>query len=179
MAEPWDTLDAGDIAGFRVFGVQSVSRRSRTSRREGEFQVIHSPDWVNVIALTPGGDVVLVEQYRHGTDAVTVEIPGGMVDPGEDHATAAARELAEETGYTGAPPILLGTVHPNPAIQNNACSTWLIANARRTAPPRPDDDEEIDVITRPLAGIDALVADGTITHALVIAAFTFLRLHQG
>ncbi len=179
MPLTWETTSAGEIAGFRVFGVQTVARRSRSSGRAGDFQVIHCPDWVNVVALTDAGHVVFVEQYRHGTDAMTLEIPGGMVDPGEAPSVAAARELAEETGFTGDDPVLLGTVHPNPALQNNACTTWLIANARRTQPPRPDDHEEISVLTHPLADVDGLIAGGAITHALVVAAFSMLRLHGG
>ncbi len=172
----WETIEAGDVVDYRVFGVQRLVRRSSRTGRPGEYLVLRIPPWANVIALTPDDEVVLVEQYRHGIDIVTLEIPGGIVDPGEEPADAAARELLEETGYRGDPPELLGRVHPNPAIQDNECSTWLIANARRTAEPKPDEGEHIEVITVPRIEIPSLLRQGRITHSLVVAGFHWLNL---
>jgi 8-oxo-dGTP pyrophosphatase MutT (NUDIX family) len=172
----WETLDVGEATDYGVFAVRQVVRRSTRTGKPGRYQVLEMPSWVNVVALTPGDRVVLVEQYRHGLDAVTWEIPGGAVDDGEDPAAAAERELREETGYTGAAPLLLGTVHPNPAIQGNACTTWLIADARPTSPLEPDDGEHIEVVEVRRADIPDLLRQGRITHSLVIAAFHWLEL---
>ncbi len=175
----WETLETGEILDRHVFGLQEVVRRSPRTGRTATYQVLRIGDWANVVALTPDDEVVLVAQYRHGLDAVTLEIPGGVLDPGEDGDVCAARELAEETGYTGDPPVLLGTVHPNPAIQDNACTTWLIRGARRTAEPTPDEGEDIEVVTVPRREIPALLRQGRITHSLVVAAFHWLDLHDG
>lgn len=175
----WPTVDYGPLERHKVFSLQHVQRTSPRTGRAGTFQVLHTPTWVNVVALTEADEVVLIRQYRHGIDDVTLEIPGGLVDEGEEPAVAAARELAEETGYTGDAPVLLGEVHPNPAIQTNVCSTWLVRNAALEHPPRPDDDEHISVELAPLAGIEALIRDGSITHALVICAFHHLGLRSG
>ncbi len=172
----WETLDAGEVTDYGLFGVRQVVRRSTRTGRPGRYLVLHVPAWINVVALTPDDEVVLVEQYRHGLDAVTLEIPGGMVDAGEEPAAAARRELREETGYAGREPVLLGTVHPNPAIQDNACTTWLIADARPTSRPEPDEGEHIEVVTVPRAEIPDLLSRGRITHSLVIAAFHWLDL---
>lgn len=173
---PWETLEKSETEDHGVFGFQRIVRRSPRTGRAAEYQVLHVPGWANVVALTPADEVVLVEQYRHGIDAITLEIPGGVLDPGEDPAAAAVRELREETGYTGDPPQLLGSVHPNPAIQNNVCTTWLIDNARRTSETAFDDGEDIAVVTVPRRQIPELLRAGRITHSLVVAAFHWLDL---
>ncbi|MGM0577831.1 MAG: NUDIX hydrolase [Myxococcota bacterium] len=172
----WPTVGASAVSDHRIFGLQTVERRSPRTGRVGEFKVLHMDDWVNVVALTPDRRVVLIEQFRHGTEEITLEIPGGLVDPGEAPAEAARRELREETGYGGAEPVLLGEVHPNPAIQTNVCTTWLVRDARPIAPPRPDDEEHIAVTTAALEEIPSLIRSGRITHALVVAAFHHLDL---
>ena len=174
--ELWETLDSGEPLERGVFRLQQVVRRSPRTGRPGTYQVLQVPDWANVVALTPSEEVVLVAQYRHGLDAVTLEIPGGVLEPGEDPARCAARELAEETGYTGEEPTLLGSVHPNPAIQDNVCTTWLIHGAERTVDPQPDAGEDIVVVTVPISEIPSLLRQGRITHSLVVAAFHWLEL---
>jgi ADP-ribose pyrophosphatase len=171
----WETLEASPVDDYRIFGVQRMQRRSPRTGAPGTYQVLRMPSWANVVALTPEGEVVLVEQYRHGTDAVTFEIPGGCIEAGEDAARGAARELREETGYVGSDPILLGTVHPNPAIQDNVCTIWLIREARCTAPLELDPGEHIEVHTVSRHEIGQMLRDGRITHALVVAAFYWLE----
>jgi ADP-ribose pyrophosphatase len=171
MIQPWSLLNSAVIFACRIFTLKKKSYRSPRTGKAHEFYVLDSPDWVNVIPLTPENEVILVRQYRLGTNQFSLEIPGGMLDPGESAAGAAVRELLEETGYSGEEAERIGTVHPNPAINTNRCHTYVVRNARRRTEPRQDSTEDIEVQSVPLAQIPPLIREGRITHALVIAAF--------
>lgn len=142
----------------------------RGQDRVHEYVRMRFPDWVNVVAVTDDKHLVLVRQLRHGIDEVTLEVPGGAVDPGEDPATAAMRELREETGYGGGRVVPLGHVAVNPAIQDNR--TWLFAalDVRRVGAPQPDPTEQIEVVLRETSETSALLDYGEITHSLAVVA---------
>jgi 8-oxo-dGTP pyrophosphatase MutT (NUDIX family) len=146
--------------------------RLRTPRTDEEFDrlVLETPDWVNVVALTARRELVLVEQYRFGSGDVTLEIPGGVLDRGEEHGAAARRELAEETGYTGGTWRYLGAVQPNPAFHDNLCHHWLAEGVELTQGQGLDAGEDIAIRTLPLDEVGAAIADGRIRHALVLTA---------
>ena len=172
MIEPWEPLESRPRGSYKVFDVRADRSRSRQTGREHEFYVIESSPWVNIIPLTADGRVVCVRQYRHGTREVTLEVPGGMVDPEDGSPRAAARrEMREETGYDSDRLIDLGSVAPNPAIQNNRCHTYLALDARPAGHQRLDGAEEIEVVLIDPADVPGYIADGTISHALVVVAF--------
>jgi 8-oxo-dGTP pyrophosphatase MutT (NUDIX family) len=173
--EAWPTVGEEALGSYALFELRRVIRRSPSTAAEHSFLQLIAPDWVNVVAITTDGRLVLVEQYRHGTNRVTLEIPGGAVDAGESPAVAAARELEEETGFRAGQLHLLGEVHPNPAFLSNTCWTYLAVGCRRDGVLRPDPSEEISIHLVELERFTELIDDGAIEHALVIAAHDHLQ----
>jgi ADP-ribose pyrophosphatase len=176
--EPWTIVSSNLDKSYRVFGLRTDHARSPRTGQSHDFFVMESSSWVNIIPLTPKKEVVMVRQYRHGTREITLEIPGGLVEHQDDPETAALRELREETGYTAVSAVSLGYVHPNPAIQNNRCYTFLAEDCAPAGGQQQDEKEDIEVVLIPLHDIPRLIQAGVITHALVIAAFYRYYMEQ-
>jgi len=172
---PWTLQKRRVVAQTRIFALEEQQWTCPTDgARSGTFAVIDSPDWVNVFAITPDDELVLIEQFRFGIGAMSIEIPGGIVDDGEDPATTAARELLEETGFAGSEPISLGSISANAAILNNRVHTYVITDAQRTSAQALDEHEQIRVMCVPLSRAREMIASGQIHHSIVVAAFTLL-----
>lgn len=173
---PWTRVGVRHERDYRIFRTQTLDV---TDPRDGApyvRTVIRAPDWVNVIPVTAQGDVVLVRQFRFGTWSNTLEIPGGMVDAGEDPLVTATRELEEETGYRAGRVVPLGVSHPNPALFDNRLHSFLAEGCVRVHDGRPDHGEDLEVVVVPKAELPRLVKSGEITHSLVLAALLYERL---
>lgn len=170
---PWIPGPRRVLARTRIFFLEDQAWTCPTdASRSGQFAVINSPDWVNVFALTADDQLVLVEQFRFGVGSMSIEIPGGIVDDKEDPAATAARELLEETGFAGKPPIHLGSISANAAILNNRVHTYVITEAVQIDGQNLDENEQIRVLLAPISEVRPMVADGRIHHSIVVAAFT-------
>ncbi len=173
----WEKLEEKESYHCRIFSIHKQRSRSLRDGREHDFDLLYSPDWVNVAAVTTAGNLLLIRQYRHGSGEITTEIPGGMLDDGESPLEAARRELSEETGYTTAEWEQIGIVEPNPAFQTNRTYTFLARGATRTGAQHLDANEDIEVFEHPLGNIWSLVAGGKIKHALVLCAMLHMVRH--
>ena len=179
MIKPWEKLSSKPVGDFRIFTIRSDRKKSPRTQQAHDFFVIDSVNWVNVIAVTPEKELVMIEQYRHGSNTVELEIPGGMMDAGDVSPEATGlRELREETGYAGEQPRLIGQVFPNPAIMSNICFTIMVENCRCLHPVEFDHGEDLMTRLVPVAEFPGLVAGGKIRHSLVVVALYFFELWQ-
>ena len=174
----WRELEREFLQDCRVFSVSRSTSQRESGGDSHPFFRIDSADWVNVIPITPARELVMIRQYRHGAGDITLEIPGGMVDPGEDPATAAARELVEETGYRAREVVRLGGVNPNPALFGNRLHAFLALGAECVAEIQNDEREETVVELVPESELPRLVREERVDHALVLAAFYFLTVRE-
>ncbi|MBN1276053.1 MAG: NUDIX hydrolase [Deltaproteobacteria bacterium] len=177
--KPWKVISTIRDNSYRVFSLRKDRALSPRTGEEHDFFILESSPWVNVIPLTPENEVVMVRQYRHGLQDVTLEIPGGLVEAQDSPAGAAERELYEETGFRSLDMISLGSVHPNPAILNNVCYTYLAKGVYKAGLQQQDEKEDIEVLLRPLNEIPYLIKKGEITHSLVLVAFYRLFMEFG
>lgn len=170
--KPWRLLREKMLYRAPFFDIQKRHFSSPLSRRKHDFYVMDCRDWVNILARTKKGTFIAVRQFRAGARSLTLEIPGGALDRRrEPPLCAAKRELAEETGYRAKRWTLLGVVEPNPAILTNRCYTFLAQDAYPAGEPSPDPTEELEVMEISETSLAALVRQGKIRHALVVAAF--------
>ena len=179
MIEPWKKVASKPLGDFRIFTIRSDTKVHPDTGNKHDFFVIDCVNWVNVIATTADDQIVMVEQYRHGSNTVELEIPGGMMDSDDESPVATGlRELREETGYEGdsANAQLIGQIYPNPAIMSNTCYTVFVQNCVCKHPLKFDATEHLITRLVPIADIPRLVSEGTIRHSLVVVALYHFEL---
>lgn len=177
---PWTLLRTRAERDFRIFTARTLDVADPRNGQEYVRTVLACPGWVNVVAVTTDDRLILVRQFRFGTWANTLEIPGGMLDPHEtDPQAAALRELEEETGFVPGRVKRLGVSHPNPAIQTNELHSFLALDCRRVHEGHQDGSEDIEVVLVERLRLPELIRSGQISHSLVLAAFLFDAIGDG
>lgn len=168
----WERVSSEAGPKLPLFQVRYDYMRHPRSAETFKRLVLEADDWTNVVAITPDGRTVMVEQYRFGIGAVTIEPAAGLVSPGEEPLAAAKRELLEETGFGGGEWRSLGAVQPNPATQNNLCHHWLARDVVPVQPAEPERGEAIRVHLMTLDELRAAMAGGTLRHTLALSALS-------
>ena len=174
----WREISRETVADARIFTVERSMAESPVDGETRPFHRIRSVDWAQIVPITRDDEAVLVRQYRHGSQLITLEIPGGLVDAGEDPAAAALRECLEETGYRARTARPLGVVHPNPALFGHRLHCFYATDVESERAIQNTGSEVTEVVLVPVADLERLLLAGEIEHALVAGAlWRYLRVH--
>jgi len=165
--KPWDTLGSTHLSRKPWLTLRQDRVRLPNGAVIEEYNVLEYPDWINVIAVTRGGRVILVRQYRHGLGAVHYELPAGVCDPDDTTPEETARrELLEETGHGGGVWAPLTTLSANPGTHANLVHSFLATDVELIAKPRPEETEDIRLHLVDLKELRAILAGGGVVQAL-------------
>ncbi|MGD8493262.1 MAG: NUDIX hydrolase [Desulfobacterales bacterium] len=180
MIRDWEILQRERVADYNIFALDKKQVRSPRTGEIRETLALRFPDWVLTLAITQQQEVVMVRQYRHGTEQVCLELPGGLVDPDDaSPELSARRELLEETGFTVSNIRLIGECYPQPAILSNRCFFYLAEGAVKSQQQNMDAGEDIEILTIPLDKIRTKIENKEIDHGMVLLAFYFFRMNKG
>ena len=178
---PWEVLSSRYLSRKPWLTLRQDRVRLPNGAVIEDYNVLEYPDWVNVVAVTTDGMLVLVRQYRHGVRAVHYELPAGVceaADPGPEDT--ARRELLEETGYGGGDWSRLSTLSANPGTHSNLTHTYLASGVDRVQDPRPEDTEDLRVHLASPDEVRRILDSGGILQALHAAPlWRFLLSRRG
>jgi len=162
----WKKITSKKVFEDRWFKARADACQFPDGRIIDPYYVVELPNWANAVVVTSNNEIVLVKQYRYPVDAVTLELPGGVINDGEDPMLAALRETQEETGYTSNQIQLICKTAPNPAINDNTAYFYLIENAVPTPHTNPDFFEDIEVVLYSKNDFIQLLQQNKIMHGV-------------
>jgi len=169
----WEKLSSRYLVKEKWATLRVDTCKLQNGTIKDDYYVLEYPNWVNAIALTADHKMILVRQYRHAADIVSLEIPGGVMDGDESPEYAIRRELLEETGYSFDSAELIATLYPNPATANNVTYTYLLKGGVKTHEQHLDEHEILNVEEYTIAEVKQLLADNKIDQALHCAALFY------
>ena len=173
----WKTLKEELLVSTRVFDVVQQTEVTENGL-QGDYMAIKAPDWVVIVPVYQG-NFVMVRQWRHGEDKLTTELPGGVVNEGEDPQVCAERELLEETGFQAGKMTYLGRCSSNPALFKNHFNVYLAEELTPTGQQHLDADELLDYYLVPVEDAVRDFASGEYTHAYTGTAMMLYFREKG
>ncbi len=167
----WAVTGSRHVLQDRWISVRADNCVTAEGTEIAPYYVLEYPDWVIIVAIDDQDRIILVEQYRHGRGIMSLELPTGGVEPGDtDLVTAAARELAEETGYVSSDWQYLTALAPNPSNMANECHFLLARAATRATTPQDDPTERLRIVPRPVDEVVRMAKAGEILQSMHVAA---------
>lgn len=174
MVKDWQVLERRRTEDYQLFQIETKKVRSPRTHAEMKVQAIHFPDWAVVLPITPDKKVIMVHQYRHGNERISLELPGGLVDADDESPKSAVkRELMEETGYGAQEIIRIGEAYPQPAVLSNRCFFYLATEVTPVGGMALDAGEDIGLDLVPLDSIAERISCQEIDSAMTILAFSY------
>lgn len=170
LVKPWQVLDSKVLVEERWLTLREERVRLANGHQIDRFHVIHSPHWASVLCVTNASEVVLVRQYRHGLGSASLELPAGVIEPGEPPEQAARRELLEETGFASDDWVSIHSVSTEPARHTTRAHFFCARNARSVRAPAPEESEVLEQVTVPLPELRRMALDGSIIHGMHVGA---------
>lgn len=176
--KPWQVQTSTMLIEDRWMRLRADSCKTDKGTMIEPYYVLDYSPWVSVFAMTDDDDVILVRQYRHAIESITLELPSGGFERADlDAASAAKRELLEETGYSSARFFEIAKIAPNPASHTNFNHVIFTTGARQVAAQYLDDGEDIEIVLMPVQQVRDELASGTFVAAIQTAAICHGLLH--
>jgi 8-oxo-dGTP pyrophosphatase MutT (NUDIX family) len=170
MIKPWKILSSEYLIQDRWMTMRADRCELPNGVVLDKYYVRENPDFVQIVPINAKGHILIVRQYRHGPQVISTEVPGGLVDPGEDPIDAAKRELLEETGCVADRFEAVSPLYTNPARNTNRAHTFIAHNARIVQPPQQESTEDIEFEFVSREEVFRLIDEGHFAHALHVAS---------
>ncbi len=168
--EKWEKKLKTKVLEKKIFTIYDYDCHHPGKKFNHTFRIIETHDWVNVVAETTDGEIIFIKQHRLGTDEISLEIPAGLIEPGENPEKAAARELLEETGYVPEQITLMKKLAVNPAIMNNYVYFYSASGCKKYQTQNLDEAEDIEVLLAEKNKIIGMIKNNEINHQIICTA---------
>lgn len=169
----WKTLASKYLVKEKWATLRVDTCDLQNGRIKDDYYVLEYPDWATAIAVTADNKLILVRQYRHAGDIISLEVPGGVIENSESPETGVQRELLEETGYEFESCELIATLYPNPATANNRTFTYLLKGGVKVREQELDEHEILNVELYTIDEVKQLLLENKIEQSLHASALFY------
>jgi|LakMenEpi03Aug12_release.lakeMendotaPanAssembly.Ray.scaffolds.fasta_scaffold00409_49 ADP-ribose pyrophosphatase len=179
MIQKWEKLSSEIVYKKKWMNIKEEACKLPDGQIIDSYIIVDVPHFCNVFVVTAADEVIMVKQYRHAAGMVSIEMPGGMIDEGEDPMVAARREMQEETGYTSEEMSLLYAISTNPALESNRAWFFLAKNAVHNQATALDQYEDIELIKYTKSAFMQCLLNNEFTHGIQLGAMFAAAIELG